>query len=348
MLEKNDKELETIIKNSIPLLDIRIEDLYLTNYALKLESIEKARKHKEELISSKGSQDTIKKVNEKFTRFLNGDKLFDDPKHGSIIPTKIGREFSHIIDNSFKEMMDGFHRIRVDSGKVICIGATQFMMNAVTTIYPEWKKNISDVKIDLQLIRSAEVESSLIGRKTDLVFGATIGENNKAINISKVLDFYPINRDRLGILTNIKDFRLEKPSDFINYINNYKKIIPEQGIIHDYVKYIPYINDDSNSNNINWCNDIFFGISILKNNISPDSFMFILEGAANWTQYIWKTKTDKRFPKLSFHLIPDGILEKEVLVGLLKRKDSNALPKNHPIQKCWTIFEDYYKTQISK
>ncbi|MFZ1291209.1 MAG: hypothetical protein WAR79_14025 [Melioribacteraceae bacterium] len=323
------------------ILQFSLQDLYLTSYAIQNESISRAEEKKQEIFFVTGGRKQIKDINIFFIQKFSGEGLFIEEKYGKIIPTELGRIFVREVDLLIQQACDSFNNIRLHHGRTIKISATQFMMDLVARIYPNWQIINNNTNIDLRLIRTSELEESLLNRKADLAFGAVIMDDKNQFILSDKLEFYPIKKETVGILTNINTNNIFDEKEFKDFIENTKLIVPKSGIMKTFIDTMYERYPILKPNTISWCHDIFFGISLLQNNVISKGMMFILKGAAKWTSSIWDQNNENQ--KLFYIDLSDDLLNSNIYVGLFRRKIDKNLPARHPLKKCWETFKEKFE-----
>lgn len=342
-----DIKLEDLIKELHPVLRLSLEDLYFTLYAMKNNSISRAVELQNSLVNIKNARSQIKKAKDIFKDTF-GEELYIE-KYGKIIPTEYGELYISEIELVLKILLSSLYKVKINYGRTIKIAASQFMMDLVCQIYPIWQRELKGINIDLQLIRTSEMESGLNNRHFDLGFGATIDNGHGEPVVNKDLEFAGTKIERVGILTNKDNPQFKSEQDFLTLIRRGSLILPKSGLIKEYTELLEKKYPDLMINKINWCHDIFFGISLMQNNVIPHGIMFVLEGAAEWTKSIWTRENQSiGLKSLKYIILPAKIYSPSVFVGLFRRKIDSELKNNHPLQVCWNTFEEKFSLQINK
>jgi DNA-binding transcriptional LysR family regulator len=332
--------LDRLVRQVRNLMHLSPEDIYLTIYALENSSLERAEDVKGEVFQTRGARARIKKVNEVLKDYLRIDDLFIE-RYGAIKATESGRIFVREMANVITHFCEALDQIRVNRGRLIRIAATTFMMESICKVYPKWRKILEDGKIELNLIKTAEVEKSLLNHEADLVFGACAGPIDDSPSVHKGLEFYPIKNETVGILTNISQIEIRDEDDFRRLLKRARLVIPERGLMYDFAQSLFKRYPEASQRSIEWCNDVFFGLSILENEIVADACMFVLEGVAFWIQGIQKSKTANQ-AKLVYVPLPLSLLDQTVYVGLFRRQIDSKLDEGHPLQRFWKVFCEEY------
>lgn len=340
IVNKLTADLENIVIESQFLLKHSLRDLYLCTYALRNKSLSRAADFNSEHLYSSGGRQQIERMNDTFKTIFGNEELYVRTKKGEIEPTEIGKIFMEEIENLILEAGNTFHRIRVNQGREIKIAATQFMMDLVCKIYPQWQKILRNSSIDLKLIRTAELEQVLVDRKADLAFGATILNENGNFKVSDELEFTPIMKESIGILTNIETESIETEKKFREFTEGVSLIIPKSGLMRHFTNSMLKKYDGLQDGIVDWCHDIFFGISLMQNNIIKNSMMFVLRGAAEWTKSIWEREDG--LVRLRYIELDDKLLTTFLYVGLFRRKIDGDLDESHPLNRCWKTFYDKF------
>jgi hypothetical protein len=340
-------DLDKLVATTPPaMMKWSLEDVYLMHYALEHQSVQRALDMGKTTFHFGPSRRPLDHMNDATKSFLGGEPLFERGQHGVILPTETGKNFMREMQNVIMKFCESIHKIRVDRGKLIRVGATQFMMAAVTRVYPAWAKITgNDGQIDLELIRTAEVENKLLTREADLVFSACIEdkEGNAAINQNLEFQAIPGSEENIGILTNLKNLEIKNIDGFRQLLRDAYFILPERGLMHEFTRDLTDRYPELEKKRIKPCKDVFFGICILQSKTAHEGCdtgcMLMLKGAADWTQRIW---SQRGYPKLTYRPLPKDVFDKVIRIGLFRRKVDADLEESHTLQRCWKVFREAY------
>ncbi len=355
-LKKNEGLLSEILTQQSPLDNLvsqipssmmrwSLLDIYLMTRALETTSISRALEIGKKFHFTPSRRHLLD-MNHLMMEQFGGMKLFDDTRHGFIILTEAGKAFTAQMNLALKTMCESLHNVRTESGKRIKVAATQFMMIPVTGFLHEWKLNLeSGSEIDVEQIRTAELETKLLSRQADLVFSACIVRNDGTKEINQELEFQPVKQleENIGILTNIPNLKINDAAAFKSLLKSAYFALPERGLIHEFTRELCEKYPELETSQIKWVKDVLIGIVTLQSGYVHEGrsrgCMFMLEGAAEWTERLWIGDDGA---KLSFVSLPNGIFEKKIQIGVFRRKDDSSFDKTHPLQKCWQLFQENY------